>query len=126
MIPIQVDTDSNPISPLLHEICHALNNLLHHNQTTCIDLQNLPLSRDDKQRLFDILGQGEIKAELAVLGHSVIWETAYSGVWCIEHYHTEGMLISHTLEITWYPTILQSQKEDVQAGYQRLTQRLSL
>lgn len=111
--------------PLLHEIAHGLTQLLSHHQTTLIDLHHLPWSNEDKQRFLELLGQGEVKAELNVLGRSIIRETGLAGVWCIEHYNVEETLMSHLLEITECPTIMRAQIEDIQGGLTQLQHLLS-
>lgn len=125
-VPIQIEDNLSlgNILPLLHEIRHALSNLLNNNEDTLIDLYNLPLSSRDKQNLLNTLGKGEITADLNALGHSLLWETAFPGVWVVEHYNTDDILLSHTIEITWIPSILKAQPVDVQAGLERLQERL--
>jgi len=108
--------------PLLAQIQHALNQLLTNQVETLIDLQNLPL---EPPSLLNFLGQGEVKAELTTLGKSLVWETAFPGVWVVEHYNPEEILLSRTLEITWIPAILKSPPEDVQTGLTNLQRHLS-
>lgn len=122
--PIATDSTGN-VTPILHQIRHALEQLLQHNQTTYIDLQHLPLTDADLQSLQTTLGIGEISAQLNSLGRSHIWETQYAGVWCIEHYDGNDNRISQHLEITWLPSLLQSQPEDVRASMDNLRQHLS-
>ena len=124
-IPIQIDNTTIGILPLLHEVQHALTKLLNDQEETLIDLRNLPLSAQEKQSLLDTLGKGEITAELNALGRSLVWETNFAGVWVVEHYNTEEVLLSQTLEITQIPTILKSPMEDIQSGLQRLEEQLS-
>ena len=125
-IPIQVNQTTIGILPLLYEIHHALTKLLKDHEDTLIDLRNLPLSSQEKQSLLNTLGKGEISAELNALGRSLVWETQFAGVWVVEHYSTEEVLLSQTVEITQIPTILKSPLEDVQAGLERLEEQLSL
>ena len=110
--------------PLLYEIAHGLEQLLKHQQVTLIDFYHLPWSDQAKQRFLELLGSGEVTAELAVLGRSMVRETALTGVWCIEHYHEER-LMSQVLEITACPEILRAQAEDIQTGLTQLQQSLA-
>jgi hydrogenase-1 operon protein HyaF len=123
-MPLIKQNHSSLNNTLLHEIHHALVKLLSNNEETLIELRNLPLNDDDKHHLLHTLGKGEVTATLNTLGHSLLWESAYPGVWIIEHYNTDNVLLSHLIAITWVPLILKSQPEDVQTGLQRLAEYL--
>lgn len=112
------------VTPLLHQIKHALENLLEKNINEIIDLRSIPLAPGEEQKLLDILGQGEVKAHLDALGPSEIIETQYSAVWLITHYNDENDIISRHIEITFMPEILLSQKEDVNLSYKNMTEML--
>jgi len=111
--------------PLLHEIRHALARLLEEGEPTVIDVQSLPMGPGDLRRLLDALGEGEVKAELEALGKTVIRESRYSGVWIIEHLNGSGGIASRFIEITWVPSLLQAQAEDVQSGLTELADALA-
>ncbi|MFU8896009.1 MAG: hydrogenase expression/formation C-terminal domain-containing protein [Gammaproteobacteria bacterium] len=111
--------------PLLHEIRHALANLIESGEPTVIDIQSLPMGPGDLRKLFAALGEGEVKAELEVLGKTVIRETRYSGVWIIEHLDGSGGIASRFIEINWVPPLLQAQAEDVQKGLTELADALA-
>lgn len=111
--------------PLLHEIRHALARLLEEGEPTVIDVQSIPMGPGDMTRLMDALGEGEVKAELEALGKTVIRESRYSGVWIIEHMNTSGGIASRFVEITWVPSLLQAQVEDVQKGLEELADALA-
>jgi hydrogenase-1 operon protein HyaF len=111
--------------PLLHEIRHALARLIEEGEPTVIDLQSLPMGPGDLRRLLDALGEGEVKAELEALGKTVIRESRYSGVWIIEHLSGSGEVASRFIEVTWVPSILQAQVEDVQKGLTELADALA-
>lgn len=124
-IPIQVEqpVSLSQILPVLHEITHAINQLLEHHQETALDLLNLPLSDVDKQELLKILGKGEIVAHLNALGNSTLWESAFPGVWIVEHRDIEQRLLSQLIEITMIPNILKAHPDDVCTGLAELTNR---
>ncbi|GAB4344783.1 MAG: hypothetical protein Kow006_01180 [Gammaproteobacteria bacterium] len=108
------------LRPLLHQICDALEALVSDDRSSAIDLRALPFSPGEEQALKQLLGNGEASALLKTLGDTELWETAYPGVWWVEHRNSEGERIAQSLEITWIPEILKSQPEDVQTGRQRL------
>ena len=109
---------------LLHEIRHALERLLHQGKETTIDLRSLPLGPGEEELLEQALGSGELSARLEALGPSIIQETAFAGVWLVTHYNEHNEIIGKLIEITLTPSLLNSQKEDVEDGLQRLTSRL--
>lgn len=111
--------------PLLHEIRHALARLVDEGEPTVIDVQSIPMGPGDVKRLMDALGEGEVKAELDALGKTIIRESRYSGVWIIEHMNTSGGIASRFVEITWVPSILQAQAEDVRKGLKELADALA-
>jgi hydrogenase-1 operon protein HyaF len=111
--------------PLLHEIRHALGRLLEENEPTVIDVQSIPMGPGDMNRLLAVLGEGEVKAELDALGKTLIRESRYSGVWIIEHMNDAGGVAGRFVEITWVPSLLQAQAEDVQNGLKELAGALA-
>jgi hydrogenase-1 operon protein HyaF len=119
---IQVaDELTQNVKPLLHEIKHALDNLIETGHTSIIDLRSIPLAPGEEDRILDILGRGEVLAELSTLGLSEVIETQYAGVWLVTHYNDENHIISRFIEVTTIPEILCSQTEDIMAAYSSLT-----
>ena len=112
------------VEPLLHQIRHALDNLLKHEQESCIDLRSPPLAPGEQQELLDILGQGEVSASLDTLGHSLIRETRFPGVWLCIHKNQADETVAKLIEITRIPYILKAQPEDMREGLLRLNQEL--
>jgi len=112
------------VMPLMHEVKHALTNLISNNETAIIDLRSIPLAPGEEDKLLDILGIGEVQARLNSLGPSDIIETKYSGVWLITHYNDENNIISRFIEITTMPEILFSQKDDMHEACENLTEAL--
>jgi hydrogenase-1 operon protein HyaF len=108
------------VRPLLNEIIHALDRLLGDDEPTVIDLASLPFAPGELEELENSLGRGELSAELDALGRSLIRETAYPGVWWVEHRNTEGELVGRYIEITRSPEILMSQDADIGAGRAKL------
>ena len=108
------------VKPLLFEIIHALDRLLADDEPTVIDLASLPFAPGEIEELEEALGHGELNAELDALGKSLIRETAYPGVWWVEHRNTAGELVGRYIEITRSPEILMSQDADIGAGRAKL------
>ena len=119
------DALTHNVKPLLHEIKHALDNLIESGKTTIIDLRSLPLAPGEEDKIINTLGQGEVRAQLDALGVSVVYETEYPGVWIVTHYNDEQNVISRFIEVTTMPEILCSQTEDIMEAYSRLTMDLS-
>ncbi|MBE9564854.1 MAG: hydrogenase accessory protein HupE [Proteobacteria bacterium] len=118
---IQVSNDlTQNVKPLLHEIKHALDNLIETGQTTIIDLRSIPLAPGEEDYILKTLGLGEVQAKLDALGLSEVIETQYAGVWIVTHYNDENHIISRFIEVTTMPEILSSQTEDIMAAYSNL------
>ena len=64
--------------------------------------------------------KAELSAELDAMGISHIRETAFPGVWWLEHRNTEGEVVGRYIEVTRTPEILMSQDADILAGRARL------
>ena len=109
------------VKPLLHEIKHALDNLIETGHTTIIDLRSIPLAPGEEDKILNTLGRGEVMAQLDALGLSEVIETQYAGVWLVTHYNDENHIISRFIEVTTMPEILCSQTEDIMAAYSSLT-----
>lgn len=110
------------VEPLLHQIRHALDNLLNHEQESCIDLRSLPLAPGEQQELLDFLGQGEVSATLDSQGQSLIRETRFPGVWLCIHNNQADETMAKLIQITRIPYILKAQTEDMRDGLLRLKQ----
>ncbi len=119
---IQVSDElTQNVKPLLHEIKHALENLIENNESSIIDLRSIPLAPGEEDRILDTLGKGEVQAQLETLGLSEIIETQYAGVWVVTHFNDDGNVISRFIEVTTMPGILISQTEDIKVAYNSLT-----
>ena len=118
--PQEVHTPASPfhgnVRPILNEVLHALDKLLGTNESTTIDLASLPFGPGELEHLEALLGKGELSAELDALGTSSIRETAYPGVWWLEHRNAFDEVVGRYLEITRTPEILSSQDADIIAG----------
>lgn len=121
----RVAQDTGNTLPLLHEIRHALVNLLESGKATVIDLGRLPMGPGDEAHLLNILGNGEVVAYIDALGKSIIRETHLTGVWLVEHFDSDAQSIAKFIEVSYVPDLLQAPPEDVRAGLDRLIRRLA-
>lgn len=110
--------------PVLHEILAALESLLATGTPTTIDLGAIPFGPGDERLLDEVLGKGELRATLEVLGSSHVEESGIPGVWRIDHFDQSGDTLSRFVEVTFLPEILKTQRADAEAGLARLAARL--
>ena len=118
------DTLTWNVEPLMHEIRHALKNLLEQEQSSVIDLRSLPLAPGEEQKILDMLGRGEVSASLNALGDSEVYETTYPGVWLVTHYNDNDDIVGRFIEVTTIPEILMSQRPDITDAHERLVNLL--
>lgn len=123
-IGVHAGTGYGNVTPILNEIAHAIDRLLDTDEPTVIDLAGLPFGPGELEELEAELGTGEVCAELDALGISRIRETAYPGVWWLEHQNASGQVVGRFVEVTRTPEILVSQGADIAAGRARLGERL--
>ena len=112
------------VQPLLHEIRHALAQLLESGSASTIDLRSIPLAPGEEERLLAALGEGEIHAQLSALGPSDIIETRFPGVWLVTHYNAQDETIGRFIEVCEMPRILMAQTEDIRDGLEQLAAQL--
>lgn len=79
----------------------------------------------DAAELAATLGEGELSAQLEAIGPSTIRETAFPGIWWVTHRNQDDQIIAQFLEVTFMPSILRSQAQDVRDGLETLTSKLS-
>lgn len=116
--------NSGNIPPLLHEIRHALRNLLENGETTTIDLRGLPMAPGEQEQLLEMLGKGELSIRLDALGKSEIFESRFAGVWLIIHYNSNEEVMGKYIEVTRIPVILKTQTADIEESLEALQVRL--
>jgi len=112
------------VTPLLHEIRHALQRLIDSGESTAIDLLAIPMAPGEVDEIKKRLGSGEIEAALNALGKSVIRETAIPGVWLVEHFNVNDELLARVIEVTRVPDIIRTDLRDLNDGLARLTGEL--
>ena len=109
---------------ILAEIGELLTALSEHGEAGAIDLRSLPLTDADRDQLEEILGRGEVRAELDLAGASEIWETSYSGVWWIRHKGAGDKIATEEIAVTTVPEILTTHPADIAAASRRIQQDL--
>jgi hydrogenase-1 operon protein HyaF len=128
-IPIAVEgprpdpSDRGNALPILQQIRFALRQLVESGETTVIDLRSIPFGPGDEERLLAALGQGEVAATVNALGPTRVVETAFPGVWLVDHRNTDDERLVLHVEITWVPEILRAQPDDVADGLAELEAR---
>jgi hydrogenase-1 operon protein HyaF len=122
----RIRSASGNVELLLNEIFHALQRLAQGGKGTSIDLGSLPFGPGEEQQLVEFLGEGEVAADVRVLGHSAVYETRLPGVWLITHYNADDMVIARLIEVTNVPEILLAQPQDMKRGIHSLEQRLGV
>ncbi len=125
-IAVKVELSSGNVEPLLHQVRHALTQLLREGRSTVIDLKSIPLAPGEEDRILQTLGEGEIHATLSACGPSEIAETAFPGVWVITHRDERAAVQARFIEVTRAPEILCSQTPDIVAGLDRLCASLAV
>jgi len=123
-IPVTAEVATGNVKPLLYEVRHALKRLANGEDGTVIDLRSIPLAPGEEERIEELLGKGEVRAELDALGPSVVQETSYPGVWLVTHSNTEQVVVGRFIEVTHMPELLKSQQADIEHGISRLEQEL--
>jgi len=113
------------VLPLLHEIRHALERLVSTDEPTTIDLSSIPFSQYDRDRLFKALGEGEVHARVDSFGASSVRETAFPGVWLVQHANPRDEELSLYIEISRLPAILTTPVADVEDSAAALAARLA-
>jgi hydrogenase-1 operon protein HyaF len=109
---------------VLAEVAQLLKALAEDGSSSAIDLRSLPLTDADTQQLEDLLGRGEVHAELEIAGATEVWETHYAGAWWVRHRGARGEISSEELAICRVPDILLSHPSDIRDAAQRIAAEL--
>lgn len=109
---------------LLHELVVLLRRLIKEDEPSHIDLTAMALSEEDRQLLYETLGEGEITAEVMNYGRILVRECGYAGIWWVTHIDDEGQVLSEFLEVSYCPEVLIAETEVVRDGYNAFQARL--
>ena len=112
------------LNGILQEIKNSLDHLLHSGNETVIELSTIPYGLESEEILLKTLGKGEVTASLTILGSDVIHETGIHGVWWVQHNDEKGNAITKSIYISYIPSILLAQPEDVEYSISLLEKRL--
>ena len=112
------------VNAVLSEVVRHLEQLAAGGAPHVIDLRSLPLNADDRARLAEMLGDGEVDVTLQIDGVSHARETGAAGVWWIEHRDDRGEVIAEMLEIARVPEILSADFEDLGRSVDTLRARI--
>ena len=123
-IAVSIQYPTGNVTPLLHEVRHALERLADTGEPTAIDLRGIPLGPGEEDALEQALGEGEVTATLNALGPSIVRETAIPGVWLVTHRNVNDEISGRFIEITKMPAILESQDVDILRGIAALNEHL--
>lgn len=118
--PCQTSQLTGMAHSVMAEVARLLEALANDGQTGSIDLRSLPLTDADRQQLEELLGRGEVVAELEVAGRSSVWETAYPGAWWIRHRGAEDKISSEEIAVCPVPEILVTHAADIESAATRL------
>jgi hydrogenase-1 operon protein HyaF len=122
--PCQTTMKTGMAWSVLTEIHALLEGLAETGAPAAVDLRSLPLTTADRDELEQLLGRGELRCSLSLLGKTEVWETAFAGVWWVRHLGAEDRVSSESIEITLVPEILKAHTDDVRASERRLADRL--
>ncbi|OOG22440.1 hydrogenase expression/formation protein [Thioalkalivibrio denitrificans] len=105
---------------LLREIHAHLADLHLKGENHTIDLNGLPLTEADRRQLKAALGQGEVRIHVECAGPSEVYETAYAGVWWVDHRNGLGASAVQHIEIARTPAIVPAHPDDIADAVVRL------
>ena len=111
-LPVNVSPGASARA-VLSEVRMRLAQLLTQDRTYTIDLRFMKSMPDERAQLAELLGRGEVSAEVNSVGRSEVLETALPCVWLVRHYNSEAELVSELIEITDFPEILASDRQAV-------------
>lgn len=122
--PCQTMMNTGMAWSVINEISTLLDRLASQGETSSIDLRSLPLTDADRAQLEELLGRGEVRASLDLMGGSEVWETSLAGVWWVRHEGAGGQVSSEEIAITQIPEILRAHPADIEASAAQLRRDL--
>ena len=129
-IPLKVKTSPKGVTigggvkAIGFEILANLERFLESGETAAIDMRGLPMAPHEYKELLEMLGHGELDLTLEMGGQTRIRETAYSGVWWIQHKGPDDRIQSEYLEINRIPDFLCAQDDQIEEAAKALSDRL--
>ena len=112
--------------PILNEIYENLKEFYKTGKKYTIFTNKIPLSDEDREFLNEILGEGDVKIEIKSDFQPAEWkETKIYGVWVGIIYDKNKNPVVETIEITDFPEIAKSQREDIKNSIKKLEEILN-
>jgi hydrogenase-1 operon protein HyaF len=109
------------VGAVLHEVAQALQALARNpRRSRAIDLNSLPLDDAERAALRTRLGQGEVQASVQAAGETRVDETAFAGVWWVEHAGADGRPLQAQIVVARVPPLLPAHRDDIAAAAGRL------
>ncbi len=124
-IAVVETAEANNARALLRELEDHLRRLIETGEIARIDLGSLPLNSADYELLEQVLGHGEVIASVDSMGVSEISDTAIPGIWRIEYYNSEEVLVAEFIEVTRCPELLLTPLEEMKDGLSRLHEAMT-
>lgn len=110
---------------VMYEILALLEKLAAEGKTGRIDVRSLPMIPGEYEALKRALGKGEVDVDLHLnSGLSRCRETAFPGVWWIDHRDAAGATVAEFIEVARVPDILVPETPEIREGIGRLEQEL--
>jgi hydrogenase-1 operon protein HyaF len=107
--------------PILNEIYENLKEFYKTGKKYTIFTNKIPLSEEDREFLNKFLGEGQVKIKIESDFQPAEWkETKIFGVWIGIIYDKNKNPMAETIEITDFPELAKSQKEDIKEGIKML------
>ena len=122
--PGKTSTIGGGVQAMAYEILSHLEQLNKTGETAAIDLKSLPMAPDEFQGIKKMLGQGELDLTVEMDGPTRIRETAYPGVWWVQHKGEDGQILAEYIEIARFPDFLSAQPEHIAEATRHLRDRL--
>ncbi|ADO45400.1 MAG: hydrogenase expression/formation protein [Hydrogenobacter thermophilus] len=112
---------------ILNEILQALKDLYQKGEEHIIYINKIPLTEEDRLAILDVLGEGQVKIRLESKTQPAEWrETGVYGVWIGVFFDRDNKPILETIEITTFPHMASSQREDIEESIRLLEERLKV
>ncbi len=112
---------------ILNEVLHALKNFYEKEEEHIIYVNKVPITEEDRIAILDALGEGQVRIRLESKTQPAEWrETGIYGVWIGVFFDRDGKPILETIEITSFPRLASSQKEDIAESIKILEDRISV
>jgi len=112
------------VKAIAYEILSQLERFLASGETGAIDMRGLPMAPNEYQELLAMLGEGELDLSIDMNGPTRIRETAYAGVWWIQHKDRGDRILSEYIEINRIPDFLCAQTDQIEDAVRELSDRL--